>query len=284
MAIVFVSYAHQSKEITAALVKDIESLGHSVWFDDELSGGQIWWDQILARVRGCDVFVFVLGPAALNSTACRSEYGYASDLGKTILPVLVADGVRTDLLPPALSQVQSVAYRTRDPEAALRLARAFTTLPTSGPLPDPLPPPPEPPPSNLGVLTFLTETHATTWRQRVLGGVVGTGVGAALATGAAGVLAISDEYSSSSPFVLVISWAAVVGAAGAIAGAICGTHSRVIAVALAGSVLGSAVFSLLPYSGDTINRLGWAAFVGLPVGAIVGAAVGTILKWRRRWT
>jgi hypothetical protein len=52
------------------------------------------------------VFVFLLDPKAPNSTACQREFGYAADLGKTILPILAADGVSTNLLPPELSQIQ----------------------------------------------------------------------------------------------------------------------------------------------------------------------------------
>jgi TIR domain len=153
MANIFVSYNHQSKEITSTLVNAIEALGHTVWFDQELIGGQAWWDQILATVRGCDVFVFVLDPASLNSTACKREYSYAAALGKPIVPVLVSEGVSINLLPSALSQIQFVDYRKLDHHAALRLARACTAVPPAQPLPDPLPLPPEAPISYLGGLT-----------------------------------------------------------------------------------------------------------------------------------
>ena len=99
----------------------------------ELSGGQAWWDQILASIRDCDVFVFVLTPEALISTACKREFGYAADLGKPILPVLVSAGVSTNLLPPALSQIQFVDYRNQNRDATIRLARAFTTIPPPQP-------------------------------------------------------------------------------------------------------------------------------------------------------
>jgi chaperonin GroEL len=161
MANIFISYNRQSKEITEALVNDIEALGHTAWHDQELSGGHVWWDQILAKVRGCDVFVFVLDPAALNSTACKREYAYAADLGKPILPILVSDGVSTNLLPPALARIQFVDYRKPDRQAALRLARAFTAVPSSKPLPDPLPLPPEAPTSYLGGLTQQVEMTST---------------------------------------------------------------------------------------------------------------------------
>lgn len=158
MANIFISYNRKSEAIARTLADDIEALGQTVWFDHELSGGQAWWDQILARIRDCSVFVFVLDLASLNSTACKREYGYAADLGKPILPVLVAEGVRETLLPPALSKIQFVDYRKQDRDAAFRLARALAIVPPPQPLLDPLPPPPEAPISYLGSLVEVVET------------------------------------------------------------------------------------------------------------------------------
>ncbi len=161
MSNVFISYNRRDEAIAKILADDIKVLGHTVWFDQELSGGQIWWAHILATVRDCDVFIFALSPESLNSTACKREYGYAADLGKTILPIMVADGVSANLLPPALSLIQLLDYRGQDRNAALGLARAFTTLPPSKPLPDPLPTPPEVPISYLGTLSEQIETAAS---------------------------------------------------------------------------------------------------------------------------
>jgi TIR domain len=161
MAKVFISYNRQSEVVARSLAADVEALGHTVWLDQELSGGQVWWDQILSTIRACDVFVFVLDTLSLNSTACKREYGYAADLGKSILPVLATDGISTSLLPSVLSQIQFVDYRKRDRDAVLRLARAFTTIPPAKPLPDPLPTQPEVPLSYLGTLSERVERSAT---------------------------------------------------------------------------------------------------------------------------
>lgn len=160
MANIFVSYNRESEKIAETLVDDIQTLGHNAWFDEELSGGQAWWDQILAKIRDCDVFVLVISPKSLSSTACTREYGYAADLGKPILPILVSEGVSVNLLPPVLSQIQFVDYRAPDREAAFRLARALNSVPSAEPLPDPLPAPPQVPISYLGSLTERLETTA----------------------------------------------------------------------------------------------------------------------------
>jgi len=158
MANIFLSYHRRSEKVAKALASDLQALSHSVWFDQELSGGQIWWDQILASVRECDVFVFVLDPESLKSEACKREYGYAANLGKPVLPVVMAEGVSINRLPPALSKIQFVDYGVQDRDTAFRLARALTSVPPPGPLPDPLPDPPEVPLSYLGSLTERVET------------------------------------------------------------------------------------------------------------------------------
>ncbi len=142
---VFISYSRrQSEAIVRTLAKDIRALGHTVWLDQMLIGGQVWWEEILERVRTCSVFVFALAPEALDSEASKREYQYAADLGKPILPVLVADGVSTDLLPPALAAIQLVDYRGQDEDAVDHLERAINTI-----LADSLPRPPEVPISYL---------------------------------------------------------------------------------------------------------------------------------------
>jgi len=161
MGNIFISYNRQSEGITRTLVQDLEELGYTVWFDNEISGGQVWWDQILSKIRDCSIFLFVTDQHSLDSTACKREYRYAADLGKTILPILVSEDVSVNLLPPELSKIQFVDYRKYDTKAVLRLARALNGIPPSKLLPDPLPAPPEIPVSYLGGLIGQIETAST---------------------------------------------------------------------------------------------------------------------------
>ena len=149
---IFISYNNENREIVKTLADDIATLGHQVWLDRELTGGQAWWDQILAEIRQCHVFVFALSPEALDSHPCKLEHEYASSLNKSVLPIMVSDGVSAGLLPPALSKLQHVDYRRQDRQSALAIARAFSNLSPSPPLPSILPDPPDVPISYLGEL------------------------------------------------------------------------------------------------------------------------------------
>ncbi|MBE9031834.1 TIR domain-containing protein [filamentous cyanobacterium LEGE 11480] len=166
MAQIFISYSRKDEPAVSGLSEAFDELGHSVWFDHELSGGQDWWDQILTNICACDIFVFVLSPNSLNSTACKREYVYAGELHKRILPILVAEGVSPNLLPGILSQIQFVDYRSPDHMAALKLAKALNSLPDALPLPDPLPDPPKIPVSYLSSLTQKIEADSLNFEEQ----------------------------------------------------------------------------------------------------------------------
>src|SRR3954447_14620840 len=162
---VFVSYSRNNLDVVSQLVEDLQAVGMTTWHDQTLTGGQRWWDNILANIRDCEIFIFALSPASWESKACRSELSYVCGLGKPILPVLVADGINLNLLSAPLHEIQVADYRSRDKGAAFALLKALNATPTCGPLPDPLPPPPAVPVSYLGTLKERIDFNGTLGAQ-----------------------------------------------------------------------------------------------------------------------
>lgn len=149
---VFVSYSRNNLDVVTQLVEDLQAVGMTAWHDQTLTGGQRWWDNILANIRDCEIFIFALSPESWESEACRSELAYVCGLGKPILPVLVADGINLNLLSAPLHEIQVTDYRARDKGAAFALLKALNATPPCSALPEPLPPPPAVPVSYLGTL------------------------------------------------------------------------------------------------------------------------------------
>lgn len=149
---VFVSYSRANLDAVTQLVDDLKAVGIDTWHDQTLTGGQRWWDNILASIRGCDIFIFALSPESWQSEACRSELNYVVELGKPILPVLVAEGVFLNLLSAPLNEIQVTDYRSRDKGAAFALLKGINSAPDAPPLPDPLPAAPPVPISYLSTL------------------------------------------------------------------------------------------------------------------------------------
>ena len=149
---VFVSYSRTNLGAVTQLIKHGKDVGIEMWYDQALTGGQRWWDNILANIRECDIFVFALSPESWDSEACKSELAYVVQLGKPIIPVLISDGININLLSAPLSEIQITDYRKRDMEAAFAVLKAINLAPSAPNLPDPLPASPPVPVSYLSTL------------------------------------------------------------------------------------------------------------------------------------
>jgi hypothetical protein len=149
---VFLSYSRHNAEVVTKLIHDLRAAGIDIWYDQTLTGGQRWWDNILENIANSDVFILALSPESWQSEACKSELQYVTKLGKTILPVLISDGININLLPAPLNQIQITDCRRGDSESVLSLIKSIYSAPAAPPLPDPLPAPPPVPISYLSTL------------------------------------------------------------------------------------------------------------------------------------
>lgn len=111
---IFVSYRSTDRAVVTQLVSDLADMGHDVWYDQELEGGQFWWENILDNIRTADLLVFALTPRSLELYPCQLEYNYANALRRHIIPVMLAEGVTYSLIPAVLQERQIVPYVKRD--------------------------------------------------------------------------------------------------------------------------------------------------------------------------
>jgi len=86
MADVFISYARSDKARVAPLVAAIEAQGWSVWWDPEISAGQLFDDQIEAELNAARCVVVVWTPISVASRWVRGEAREAADRG-ILVPV-----------------------------------------------------------------------------------------------------------------------------------------------------------------------------------------------------
>lgn len=153
---IFLSYSSRINKSVEALIDDLsDSPNYELWIDKKLSGGQQWWDEILARIRACDIFILALSQDSHDSVACTLEYSYALRLGKHILPVTVDDNVNMKLLLSELRTVHFFNYSNLDRREAGKLINTIFVLPTIETLPNPLPNSPEVPIQSKAHTVFL---------------------------------------------------------------------------------------------------------------------------------
>lgn len=141
---IFLSYAHQDRELVETLHDKLTVAHHDVWFDEELRGGQKWWDEILNTIAESDLVLFVASPDSFRSKACGLEVAYAAATNREIVPievhpVQILDG------PDAIQEVQVQAFVNPTDDDWIRLTADIVAAPRSGELPDPMPPRPPAP-------------------------------------------------------------------------------------------------------------------------------------------
>ena len=165
---IFITYSRSAQTQVLSLVKDLEELGHHVWFDHDLSGGQRWWDNILARIRACEIYVFAITQEALDSTACIRELKYAEALQKSPLPVIMNAGISMAMVPRYLSNMQYIDYsNSNEKSSVFALVKAISNVPASPALPEPLPEPPAVPISYLDTLKEKIDSRNLDRRDQI---------------------------------------------------------------------------------------------------------------------
>jgi TIR domain/Protein of unknown function (DUF2510) len=164
---IFVSYARRDRGSIDALLQDMRRARHEVWVDEELTGGQSWWDTILGTIRGADLFVVALSPDWLASKACAAELNYAVACNRTLLPIMVGR-VSPQMAPRVVADSQIVDYLERTPDTAIALVTALSTARPPGPLPQPLPDHPTVPMSYMNTFRERVDELSLSFQQQSL--------------------------------------------------------------------------------------------------------------------
>ena len=93
----FVSYRHKDRRLMHDLLRQIHDnprlVDVAVWYDDKLTAGKDFNDEILTSVRAADVFILAVTPSLLEKGNYieKKEYPTAVKAGIPILPVMVED-------------------------------------------------------------------------------------------------------------------------------------------------------------------------------------------------
>jgi serine/threonine kinase PknH len=147
----FISYSSLDRPAVDALTTALRRGRQEVWFDQQLGGGDSWWNMILEQIRSCDVFIVALSNSWLQSKPCQSELRYAQALNRPVLPVRIGqiDSVRVN----PLAAFQMIDAQNPSVDAGIQLVTAVHSLQARPhPLPNPMP---QEPPVPFAYITHL---------------------------------------------------------------------------------------------------------------------------------
>ena len=165
---VFVSYARQDEERVKDLAHKLTVADHEVWFDQELRGGQNWWDIILDNIETSHLVIFVVSPSSVRSRACNLEVTYANDLGRPILPIMVQQTEITEA-PTAVQRINFTNFIAPSEDDWIRIAADVAKTAEAASLPDPMPPRPPAPMADLSeAQRIVLQPNISTAEHRAL--------------------------------------------------------------------------------------------------------------------
>lgn len=108
---IFLSYRKKDRQYANELIRRIHSIPAfqqvAIWYDEFLSSGEVWSDQIFDALRASDLFLLMVTPAMSEpgNYVIREEYPTAVKQGIDILPVREAAGSYT---PEQLQTLQTL--------------------------------------------------------------------------------------------------------------------------------------------------------------------------------
>ena len=84
---VFISYAHDDKDKVFAEIKRFNEAGFHVWYDEGISPGNEWTDEIADALERCCVFVVMITPVSAPRKNVLNEINFALDENKPFLAI-----------------------------------------------------------------------------------------------------------------------------------------------------------------------------------------------------
>ena len=78
---IFISYSHADSERVFAEIKRFNEAGYHVWYDEGISPGNEWDDEIAEALENCSLFIVFLTQNSVNSRNVKNEIDFAIDDG-----------------------------------------------------------------------------------------------------------------------------------------------------------------------------------------------------------
>ncbi len=107
MTSIFISYDRDDRPFIRQLARQLRRVygDEKVWFDENIRGGEDWWNEIRKEIATREIFMFLLSTESAKSPYCQAELGEANRLKKEVLPVRI-DPIQN--IPDDLKQIQYV--------------------------------------------------------------------------------------------------------------------------------------------------------------------------------
>ena len=126
---IFVSYAHADSVRVFEEIKSFNENGYHVWYDEGISPGNEWTDEIAEALEKCGLFVVFLTPASAGSPNVQNEINYAMDEKKPFLAIHLQETTLRAGVKLQIGTRQAILkYNMTDEEYLYKYTAAFERL------------------------------------------------------------------------------------------------------------------------------------------------------------
>lgn len=105
---IFVSYAHDDAELVYPEIVRLREAGFNIWYDEGISPGSTWRDEVALALTQCKVFVYFITPRAVASSNCLKEVNFVLSRERKILAVHLEPTALPAGLELSLSDMQAI--------------------------------------------------------------------------------------------------------------------------------------------------------------------------------
>lgn len=113
---IFVSYSHSDSALVYPELVRLRDAGFNIWYDEGISPGATWRDELAEALANCDVFLFFITPDAARSPNCNKEVNFALTRERRFLSVYLEETQLPSGLEFSISDLQAILKFHSDEE------------------------------------------------------------------------------------------------------------------------------------------------------------------------
>ena len=87
---IFISYSHEDIKRVYPFINALQN-EFNVWFDEGIHYGHEWEEEIINKLEGCSVFIFIVSKNSLESENCKDELFQARELRKNFINLILEE-------------------------------------------------------------------------------------------------------------------------------------------------------------------------------------------------
>ncbi len=153
---VFVSYSHADLDIVYPEICWLQDSGFNVWWDEGISPGAAWRNELADALRGCSLIVYLVTPNSVSSSQCVREINFGLDeYQRPVLAVHLLETKLPDALGLSLIDRQAILKHELPSEDYVRKLSKAIALSLAQPIPL--------------TATLTPEIKRTYWRRHYTG-------------------------------------------------------------------------------------------------------------------